>query len=278
MLFLGLFAVSAMAAPVEQKLTQISINEYQLVKKVQAKSVEELRNSGLTDSQIQDIKSIDYAKKLRERAKLSEDTLVAYGYSKDQIKMLKNFKGTEEEINRLASDVNLVIDDNSYLFHYSGNTYFKIMYSWEWNSCPIYSYVDCIGFGWQNDDMYYVPSYTPWHSYNEVKYYNLSDGSYALTLTYGIVNEEQISSFDLNNTITGNSTWSKIGYGQIYLRKTGTAACENQVAVKYGHSTVNTSPTISTGGVGLSFSKGVESMDYDVFYDEIKGISRIPCK
>lgn len=82
-------------------------NEYVLYKELKEKSKEDLEALGLSEESIADLKDLDYAEELIKRSKLDDNELKSMGYTKKQIKMLRNFKGTESEIIALAATRNM---------------------------------------------------------------------------------------------------------------------------------------------------------------------------
>lgn len=56
---------------------------------------QQLERKGFTQSEIRDIKKIDYRELILQRAALPYETLRGYGYSDEQIRILKDYKGEE---------------------------------------------------------------------------------------------------------------------------------------------------------------------------------------
>lgn len=168
---------SSANSDIESKVFEHELNEYQMIKELQAKQDNDLFLMGYTSDQIAQLKNLDYAAELRKRSSYDDVTLESMGYSAKQIDLLKNFKGTEEEIIILAASLSLTGYRNNFWYS-SGNQYYKITFNWQWSSAPVWMMSDIIGIGWQ----------TPYHlgsaSKHRVHYKVMGAGSPNLPSEY----------------------------------------------------------------------------------------------
>lgn len=254
----------------KKQTEKIVINEYLMLKELKNKSDDELTKIGFTSDQIKKIKEIDYAKELQKRSKLDEKILKNMGYTNEQIKILKNFSGTEPEIIALASTLNLYATYTSFYYDSSVNrTYFRVYFDWEWSSQPLFLFTDIIGMAW-SEGMYLDtdPSWT----FHTVKYVNNLTGNYYyidynvdLIAPVGGASTKFGMYRDSNNP-PGTYEWSKFGYGYVRVSKSGYVP-EVQMIIEYGHSTLQLIPSVSlTGQLSLTFSEGVQVYGHKPVY------------
>lgn len=262
---LNLFGITAMAKDTKEKHVKSIYNEYECWKKLNGMSSQELRSMNFTDEDIKKIRETDFIKAFKERAKLDEKTLKNMLYTDEQIKILKNFTGTEEQIMALSGGVSL----NHFLYYYyydkaANETYAQVGYSWSWTSMPVMMLTDAIAATWQwvalDDNSINVDTY------NTVRY--KAKGSQGYDYMWNpplVVNPSDLTSeFGVMDPM-GN--WAYSGYGAFKLIASGQVNLL-PVKVAYAHTTANISPSISFDGMaGISYGTGTgeAGSDYAVY-------------
>lgn len=244
------------------------LNEYEYINELKQQSDATLRGYGYTKQEIEEIRNIDYVQILKERSKLEANILRNMGYSDEQITLLKDFKGSEEEINLLSSNCTISVRGDN-IYYKDGFSYFEYKFSWRWSSMPAVQYKDIIGIGWSDGFLFHN---NDGYSYHIVDYKGITTGN-ANPIDVGIVNGEATgtakSVFDF---IQGNVFWAESGRGRIQARKAGYIR-ECQSIIVYGHCIINLGIGVSFGiegpCLGVSFSYGIKSMDQDVAYDDM---------
>lgn len=228
----------------------IVVNEYSLVKELKTLSDKELKDKGLTEQDIKKIKSADFSKYIAELAKLDENDLEAKGYNQKKIEIIKNFKGTEEEMIALAATLTL----NTSIFASGASSSFSYVtfdISYNWSSMPFWTLTDYIGIAWS--DGFYTDIN---NSYLTVTYRwnnGLSDDyeSYSPIVEPGAGSKFSIG---MGAFIEGVGCYAKSGSGKVKAYYPGLKRSMEYV-VAYGHT------IITTAGAGISM-KGAPSISF----------------
>jgi hypothetical protein len=230
---------------------EVTANEYDMIKKIKNTPVSVLKEEGFSDQEINAIKDFDYKSEIFKLKKLDEDTLKGRGYTDKQINILKSFQGTEEEMQALAATLTI----NGILEKWAvvdGQQKFEATYYWMWSSVPISRFEDIIAFGWNQDF-----NLDTANSYSIVNYVNASTGQLSYSRTYDFTMDgTNTASHKFNVEIVNDQ--AMYGNGRMSLYRTG--ALENgAIVIKYGHRTVIGSPSVSLGGLSLSFNYGTST-------------------
>ncbi|MEA4902921.1 hypothetical protein [Desulfitobacterium sp.] len=242
--FTGLQPLSAKPASNTHKV--ITVNEYDYVKEIQNMSTSELKAKGLTDEEIGNLPTVaEYKDKMKERSKLSKETLKDMGYSDNQVQAFTNFTGAESEVTALSATV--TIDCAITTFSYSASTdrtTLSTRLDWSWSSMPIIEFNDIVAIGWSSG---FVQT-SSLNSYNYlVPYYT---GGQVPRFSWKIEPGQGASSiFPVAYGGGSPTNWAKTGYavteavGQGYIGVVG-------VNFAYGHQTITVSPSIDWNGTG----------------------------
>jgi hypothetical protein len=248
--------------------TSYSINEYELVKKLKTCSDETLKEKGYSDSDIKEIKTIDFAERIKERAKLSDKQLKELKYTDEQIQIFRNFSGSEKEMIALAATVNGSVMQDTYYYDSAANrTYFTLGFSWYWSSLPFVALTDIVGIGW-TEFMYLNTSTT--YTYEKVMYVNCensADTYYSSKISAYPNSQTGTCSFKHKATVVNSSQiqyWSESGYGYVKLDKSGRVP-EVGAKMSYGHGSIGADVSLSfPWGIGFTFKSGVTEMYYAI--------------
>lgn len=207
-----------------------------------------------------------YINELEKRSEFSEDTLKNYGYSSDQIGLLRNFEATEYQLRALSSSLNISGRIKNWDYSSSSNrTSATIKFNWSWSSKPSMTKKDIVALAWS--DGFKSTSST---SKMKVYYYSPTGNkkSYSMTgkkstgegISYSFNMDKWLYDSDMDDYV---SWWAKKGSGKANILQSGKIDLFEAVAV-YGHSTYSLSPSIDyKGGISVGFSKGVKEMDRD---------------
>lgn len=257
--FLLCSSVGFAAPSLEKTNDNVNVtNEYLLIKELQRKSTAELLEFGYNSNNIDELRKIDYAAILKERSKLDDNLLRNMGYTKEQIEILRNFEGTEEEI--IALSASLFFDARRTKWEYvNGTQYFDVWFNWEWSTVPATLNTDIIGAGW-SESMYLTTSTT--QSYHTVTYRNFRNNT-THTQRFGFEREGAASgaysSFPAGKNYVSspvNYDWAQRGNGYIRVHRDSyqpILQCEMNIA--YGANRYSVTPGISIGtGFAVSFT------------------------
>ncbi|HYF82484.1 MAG TPA: hypothetical protein VEB00_05595 [Clostridia bacterium] len=252
-----------------KKLFSAKISEIEMLETLKNMTDAELSKQGYSKNDIKKLRSLDYAEKLKERAKYSEETLKSMGYSDEKIEMLKNFDGSQEQVTALSAT--LSIDGFTGMYSYSSSTNqtkHSGIVSWEWDYAPVWAFTDIIGASW----------FEGWHlsstAYHNV-YYEHSLGTRATqTSKKSFSAVETIaakSTFPVTGTVYGDLDymWARSGYVNLIIYIAGNELNSN-IMIKYGHRQVVGTPSISVvGGLDFNFNTGTsEAGSYLIQYPD----------
>ena len=234
----------------------ISINEYDLYEESKPDDSISEHSIGAAESA------------LLARAQLPEKTLIGYGYSDEEISILKAYDGSpiteNPELRGLFADLTVRLYRRAYSNH--GVT---VRFFWDWEKAPVlhsFVTVDNISCGWVGVDSKNKPHPLRFEGKNsvcEVEYY---DGDKSVGRE-----KLKIDDVDVNSCVQVavpmgepkvNGGWSKRGYMDVTLAEpvpTNDLAYST-VAFAYGHMTSafggNASFSVDLEGLNISFNPG----------------------
>lgn len=243
--------VSSASGTSEVTTKKVTINEYEMMEQLSEETDTRLVSLGysLTEvSQINDYKEV-FCAHIESLDSLSDDVLYNNGYTKEQIKTIRNFSGTEEEMRSVAASVSVSASITSH--YYDGDyTYAKLVYNWLWSGVPAFKSFDVIGASW-NDWFITSKSLT-------VKYYNKDTGAYYSTLSPTFIGANLGTvggGYKFRLATSDNVNYGKVGSGSYNLKSDVHAKKDIAYNISYGHSQiVVSSPSISIGNGGVSGS------------------------
>lgn len=246
-------------------LSSTKIREYDMLKQLQSQSDDELKNKGLSESEIKEIKDFDFAKALKARAtKNSDKELSSLGYSADEISVLRDSNSTELQLAALSATLTLEVSEYGHFYTSSLSEVYLETY-FEWDSFPVFYGSDIIATAW-SDGMYcQVNNQVQYETYCSVNYYMPGNRAYYNSYTYNVIadtNNGAHVKFPLNV----GPAYALSGYMQTYITKQA-AVQEIAVLSKYGHSTISVSPTVSfTSAPTIGFSTTMTNAGEDSMY------------
>ena len=255
----------------ETRNTVQNISEYSMILSLKEMDEDTLLAEGYTNNQIDIIKSEKTDKliisELMERAKLSDDILTQKGYAESEIEELRSLTGDESITEIYGLFASVTVSNSKVLYYYDSDdilTYFIINVSWEWDKEPVVHFTDIVAAGWSGN--YQLTNNTSIF-HNELTLNCVGNG-YPIAPKIATVN---MTSSDINAGKASFSMdqggypgdhdytyWVKSGYGNIELSIVGLDQ-NAEFIFKYGHSTLTMSPSISIGGLSLSFSSGIDT-------------------
>lgn len=156
-----------------------TISEFDFILELREKSDGELKELGLSQNEIEKVKSNYLEQELLKRSKLPEETLKAYGYNDKQIELLRSYNG--ESINQGSVFMALSGSCDGYFTSGTCNsTTIRLRYNWEWTIVPVIKMTDKVVVRWQAVKKGgTVADATVTYAKAEVKYYYLPTGAYA---------------------------------------------------------------------------------------------------
>lgn len=252
--FLSLPVIPVFAA--ESNENSITMNEYELVKQLAGESISSLQEKNFDSAEISDIKNYKnvFNKHISNLNTLSDNALIANGYSKSQINIIRNFHGTDAELRRLGAT--LTLSASTHNFKFDGNyTTGKLTYSWKWNSIPAFKMKDMIAASWNN--------WATTNNSSNIKYYNVNTGAYHTQSAATFSTDSNGTSgagHKFNVSKSDNYYYAKSGSGSFTVRSDTHAKKDFFYYIAYGHSQLSPSINFSVGIGGadasISFSAG----------------------
>jgi len=139
---------------------------------------EELKEQGLSDQQIEEIRSLSYEERLLERASYSDEQLTAMGYTSEQIQILREYDGSPLTETSAVLEVLPACTGVFKFVSYETDIealYFK--YEFTWSSEPVSAYTDVMAVSWRAfDSQAYEIAVSPMYLAATIKYYGHSSG------------------------------------------------------------------------------------------------------
>ena len=262
------------------------INEYDNYISLVSKSDSQLKASGMTNEDINYIRNFNYEEEVRNRAKLSDETLKTYGYTKNEIKELRSVA----EMDNISTDALMSISTSTLTSYIQiskkgtitegGSTvrYVDLFYKFKWSKIPLFTLVDMVAIGFHSDS-------STEYVYKQVS--NHTFKAYFKTLLTGAETQETINwNYKVDNKIPSVSAKFAIGvknsnseltkfcfYGSGTFRITNRdTTARLYVDAAYGHTTINIVPTYSISltnkkvDIGIKFAVGMDSQHNRGYY------------
>ena len=270
--------------PTEPAAYTVTVNEYDVYVDARNTSNEDLQNRGMSEDQIDLIKSDAIENELLEKAALSVDELSKLGYDNNQIAILKNYDGQAIED---APELRGVFAGMTAKFFKSiaSTSSLKVRVFWEWSNAPALAgdpITDLIAMRWQGTNTGGRPLNVAFNSSKSsanVNYYT-RDGEYKFNRSVDIVcdspydhayAEIPVSSGEYED---GWTIYAKSGNMYVQVDRTGTDSIKEAAFVfGYGHTVIAISPSLSLpASFGIGFSWGTEKMVEEAIRMDNKGI------
>lgn len=261
-------SVTAFAAErpviVPSRTVKVTLNEYELAKKLAAESSSTLATKGFTSREIDNIVNYQevYRKHIQKLNTLNETTLANNGYSQKQINMIRNFTGSDIEMARLGAE--LTISSKPHSFHYTEGdlTTGRLTYRWSWNGIPCFKMEDMVAVSWNDWNVVRDTSFVNYYGVNTADFYKSESATFT---TDGNGVHGAGHNFDVS--IEGNYYYAQSGGGGFEIESDTFAKKNFFYYIEYGHSQVvastNFSVGIGGGDASIDFSFGVVNADDD---------------
>lgn len=270
-----LFSLSTTALATEKdEYSQIVyINEYDYIVALQEFSDEELKEIGMTKFDVDKTVDAFYAA-LNERAKLPDETLIGFGYTDEEIAILRSQNDITYSVDSyvLSAEQMRAITGTctgNITSSYLSTRYADFKYSWSWDHSPLMTLSDSAAVRW----LAYTSSgsqidVTNYYQDIKIKYYwNTTykfqrSGTQEPNLEFNSINVQfPVTENFISSTGLTESAYAKEGEISISVKvepEVTSNISYMKVAALYGHTTIGVgSPSISlspTGGISISFS------------------------
>lgn len=258
----------AFAEPINVEQEEMgTLNELEYLLEVQELSRDELKSKGLSSNEITELKEFSIEEAYLERAELPYETLIAYGYTDEQIEILKNYDGSpitaESEMMALAAKMSV----SKFTAYQASTSGFTVKYKWEWDSVPINRHTDRVVIYWRAyDSQPQEVDVTPSQNTAKITYFNLISGterhSQVVNGAYSSLQNAVYVDVGLVKGTTDDEYWAKKGEYTLRVEKTGSSALSYvKFGASYGHDTVSFTGDLSfTIGTGFALTFSGSSM------------------
>ena len=247
---------------------EIIYSEFDMYWKMKNTDREVLLRQGNSEELVDWVKSNSYEEELYRRSQLPTEILEFYGYSDEEINLLRDYGGEVLTPESPLAEASAICTGNSTVNSIDFNTT-NIKYEFHWNKCPVYKGNDAMGLAWStaNQDggslactitnKFAYVTYTCIDKPDVISVYDVDDQN---SFTYGF------TKFPVYYTVIDGIVreyWAKEGVMLIGLQKrtsSGSTAGFGSIEIigGYGHSTgggqIGISVGISGSGVSLSLS------------------------
>ena len=267
--FICVWVFSLLTVPVsassKDDISKSSFSEMEYIYYLKSASDKELLKSGISYSDINEIRSFSLESAVLERKALSDESLLGMGYTPAQIEILRAYDGSEITPDSaimatsptLSGSVSYISTPSSYAI--------RFQYSWSWSSLPFFARTDYMAVTWNA----IAPSgYSTNASASNIScrasYYSTSTGAYKY---YSSLSSSALDSFNgrkasyseqvaVEEMSDGTTyVYAKTGLMAMTLTSDGT----NQISMikvcgAVGHQIISCSVSVNIGADGLSIS------------------------
>lgn len=234
-----------------------SYNEIEMVLQMREATPQELQDMHISQEEANEIAEIDIEQAYYERAQLPEAQLRAYGYTDEQIVILKAYDGSTITSNSpVVAAAATCTGTVSAVSASTSKIVFR--YNWSWSSAPLFMYTDKMAIAWKAFNS----------SSSEIDVNNTQSTSvrYLWTSTGGYCTTEFLSPSTSIDTFTGCSAnitmqyprerngnadfiWAKSGSTTVTLTKVNSNISYIKLSGSYGHTSIQI-------GISVSFGEG----------------------
>lgn len=243
-------------------------NEYAMLKELAKEGEFSLVKQGYTKSEITEIRDYkeNYIRHIEKLGDLEDQALTNLGYGEDQIKMIRNFKGSEAELYGLSATLSLNVTNASFEFkenepkssRYSKGTF---EFGWAWNGMPMSTSTDLVGASWN--------SWAITSRSSSIKYYDMTTGAYKKTTAATKKDPTGAGAiggagYKFPLRISSENLFARNGQVTFKLKSDVHDLKDFYYYVAYGHTVLTVSPSFSVSGSGpnveLAFGSGVNEL------------------
>lgn len=238
-----------------------TVNEYLKLKELNKKSDSSLSTIGYSTQDITKIREYKdlFIENIESLNELTDDTLLELGYDNEQVNIIRNFEGSEEQMVRASATCSVTRTKGSFYYDSTNKaTNLVVNFSFKWSGAPIFRGTDIMAVS--NGEKMYFHS----NSYLNVSYAPLnSSGVSSSKKILATLDGSGNTGASFKFKVLGNNglTYAKSGSGKVYLHRSNFNITQVGVGVKYGHSTVSLSPSVSfPAGVSIGFNSTTQSI------------------
>lgn len=251
----------------EMEVESFSISEYEMVLRSHQEWLEEKSRNVAENAEMQSDPLEDYKDFLNERAALPEEVLRGYGYSDEQIDILKQYNRGELSFDEAARSSSAYLNGSLYCGTHT-TTKYSVTYSWEWDILPDGLGQDGFGLGVYGIDSQSAGFDTRLESSAaSVTYYYMTGTRYRSENVSKTPNTNNISAkFDSYKIADSGDRWVWAKSGTVTIVIVPTVSGGKQFAAvrargEYSHSSnddiqlsLGISVNVLTGSIGFSAS------------------------
>lgn len=232
-----------------------------MLKELSKKDNSTLKLNGYNQTELNIIKNIEeeYPKHLKKYKDLPKEDLKKMGYTDDQIKLLRNYKGTEKETILLAATLHSKLTNRG--IEYSNTedkTNAKFRYRFDWHGVPLIKRQDIVALTWNDWNLikseefalryHHVDNPQRWRAGPPATFLE-NDGP----STFG-------AGYKFDMAVDNNYWYARTGVFDFEVYNHGKKNLS--VYAEYGHTTYAIKPTFSIPGfLSIEFSNGVDTAD-----------------
>lgn len=275
---ISIFSINSNAINVEDLIAEnnMIINEWDEYKRIISKTDHELIELGYTKEEIVSIRNFDYEEEIRNRAALDNQTLQKYGYTNEEITVLRKAAAMDDIPENVIKSISTATMTSTLRYVSSGSRmennatmyYVNMKFSWSWSRIPFFRIVDMVAVAFNSSApynfTYCVQPNNKVHADLIAVHPSASTYSQVEPWVYSTEKPNSISAkFALGfNDSDGNLThFAYSGYGTFQLTNRSNTA-RLFVDAAYGHTTINITPnyslSISGPSVGVDFKFGMD--------------------
>ena len=249
---------SAFATESENNEASTTMNEYSMIKELQNKTDLQLQRMGHEREEIEAIRNYqEDFKKTMDEIKLIDKSILKddFGYTEEQIEIINNFDGSEEQMEKASANVTLSISKNSSSKSQT-NSKLNVKVRFVWNGVPVFQFNDV--FAMVNGEKMYYDNLNTLFTCT----YNGSNGTQKTYQYYLKINEARNTGADVKFTVYKNEVvkyYVKSGSANVPLSRSAYVP-ECGIGVRYGHARISLSGIgVSYDGLSISISGNVDT-------------------
>ena len=276
-------SVTAFANEREVVIGTVHTNEYDYILSLQNATTEELAEMGLTRAQANEVIS-EFEAALQERASLPDETLLAMGYTQDEINALHTCRTRNVlPVETMRAITGTCTGNITASKATAQEATFK--YAWFWDHPPIMKLKDSVAMRWlAYDKNGYEVDVTKTSEKCSISYYwnnrvqFTRSGTQEPDLDFNSLNIQfdEAENFQSSTTMT-EEAYAGNGYVRVSVKvepEVHNSISYLKVAALYGHTTVGVgSPSIGlspAGTISISFSGTINSVIDSIAGDKVK--------
>ncbi len=241
-----IFATDSGISLKEYTTQYVLISEYETIKQLSEEPTSNLERAGYSPEEIARIRNYKqvFSSHILMLQDLSNQVLYKHGYDDNQIDVIRNFSGSDEQMSIASASLYIYATPSLFTWPGTGSrTTGCLAYGWSWTGIPAFKFEDIVAAQWNSWGVTDNDSYVSY--YDKVTGECYTSGTATFTYPTDYFWNGGGHKFDVG--IVDNAYYAKLGGGYFSLQSDVFSQKDFYYHIEYGHTVINTTVSFSVG-------------------------------